>query len=246
MKGYIPLMQFKNLIDTSAEACHMVSRAKMLQNFASLNDEFLAAHWDEVQAADEWVHTQLSHPISTDLFHACERINESRRKKLKRGNAFFLNGVFFHVGLFVTFTIAPRYINLDEKTLRQRANEYLRSYACSYALNVDYGSKNNRFHIHATVFGIERIELKKWAYGVVKAKRIRNEGDLTSKDPKELLKASTRLKKYTMKLMNHATKGTTSGRMTYSKVKPWDIPPTRSGYQPDIDELIFQSILDSK
>lgn len=239
-------MIFKNLTDTSAEACHMVSRAKMLQNFASLNDEFLAAHLDEVQAADEWVHTQLSHPITSDLFHTCEKINESRRQKLKRGNAFFQNGVFFHVGLFVTFTIAPRYINLDEKTLRQRANEYLRSYACSYALNVDYGKKNGRFHIHATVFGIERIESKKWAYGIVKAERIRNEGDLTSKDPKELLEASTRLKKYTMKLMNHATKGTTSGRMTYSKVKPWDIPPTRSGYQPDFDELVYQSIRDSE
>jgi len=100
---------------------------------------------------------------------------------------------------FVTFTIDNKHIGLKRETFRRKVKETLRSIASLYIANDDYGSKNNRYHLHALVGSLSKIDYttayNTWQYGTI---------DFQPITTKEAL----RIKNYITKLTLHATKET--------------------------------------
>lgn len=199
-----------DLCGTSPQECWQVSFAHSL-SFAS--PEWIEAHREKYDLVMYWISRQLSNPDTKALYNACERINNARYQKNKRLNRFMKPAVEMRDCVFVTLTFSDDTLErTSAKTRREYVTDFLRPYIC-YVFNLDYGKKNEREHYHALVVGVRSIDCKPWhKYGAIKVEIVRNR------------EAPQKMTKYMTKLTNHATKGTCTGRVTYSKVKPWELP----------------------
>lgn len=196
-------------------------------------EQWRSEHPEKYALVQQWRDRHLDNADLKMLFNACERINNARYQKTKRMNRFVQSAFNYHSCVFVTLTFSNETLSrTDETTRRKRVNEFLRPYGC-YAFNLDYGKENEREHYHALVVGCERVDGKPWhKYGAIYCERVAN-------NPNQPHKA---LSKYMTKLSNHATKGTTCGRVTYSKEKPWNIPPAEWWYNYCPDPINFPGV----
>lgn len=95
--------------------------------------------------------------------------------------------------IFLTLTFDSKHIDMVSK--RRKINEWLRKLKCNYIGNVDYGDINGRMHYHVIV-QTDYVDYSSYIYGDIDGKRIYN-------------KNVEALKKYIVKLSNHACKEST-------------------------------------
>lgn len=176
--------------------------------------EWRNEHQELYQKVREWTDRHLLTPELKELYNACERKNNARHQKTKRMYRFVDDAIWTRDCIFVTLTFSNETLDrTDETTRRKRVNEFLRPYSC-YCFNLDYGKQNEREHYHALVVGSKSIDPTPWhKYGAVHLERVRN-----------VKNANRKIPKYMTKLCEHATKGTCTGRITYSKVRPYEMP----------------------
>jgi len=95
--------------------------------------------------------------------------------------------------IFLTLTFDDEHIDMVDK--RQAICRWLRKLNCNYLGNVDYGDISGRIHYHVIV-QCERVDYSTYRYGRINGKRIIN-------------RSVDALKRYIVKLTNHACKEST-------------------------------------
>lgn len=109
-----------------------------------------------------------------------------KRQRIKK----FIGKLLEKDCLFLTLTFDEEHINMVDK--RRKIVRFLGSLNCNYIGNVDYGADNGRIHYHVIV-QCDHIDFSKYKYGAINGKIIVNK-DINA------------LKKYIVKLTNHAVK----------------------------------------
>lgn len=95
--------------------------------------------------------------------------------------------------IFLTLTFDDKHIDLIDK--RQRIRRWLQILKCNYIGNVDYGELNGRIHYHVIV-QCDHVDYDSYKYGSINGERI-------------VVKNVDALKRYIVKLSNHACKEST-------------------------------------
>lgn len=154
---------------------------------------------------------------------------KDQRKRLKRRIKGMVEAYTATYVKFITFTMDDEHLNrISVTTFKRRVSEFLNTHAKEYVYNVDYGTLNERLHIHAIVGFVSKPDYKAlasaWTYGALNFKSFR--------DTKN---SATRIATYMNKLSNHSTKWTATD-LTYSR-----IPRDKDGFieLSDTDELPF-------
>lgn len=134
-------------------------------------------------------------------YSLCESFSNVLKSRVRRYRS-FCTSHFDESGhaIFVTLTLSDDYINLPHSTLFTYASRFLKLFG-SYALNDDYGKKDNRYHFHALCF-TDYINPLLWKYGNCDVKRVYS--------------FTRKLLSYSSKLVNHAFKDYRS-RVVYSR-----------------------------
>lgn len=191
---------FNLITDVSPDSCRRVAITNSIVFHTS--DEWRDNHQDIYNAYVFFLHQHF--PERAEIWHACERVNNARRQRVKRARSFVAD-LLEQPCVFLTLTLRDDVLGLDLKTLRQRANEFCRKFKCDYMLNVDFGRQNGRLHFHA-VLKTERVDTAEWFYGFAKAESV-----------KILDACDKRLAKYLCKLSCHSIKSTAGYRVTYHR-----------------------------
>lgn len=211
-------MSFNKITDVTRQTCAQVSRCTQIVFRSS--EEWVSQNSDKYSEAEQWLYFQLSDPESAKVFNQCEKINKNRYNRTNRVYKFVRPAIRYHDCCFVTLTFSDEAFNLlpTYEKRRRAVLEFFKPYKC-YMFNVDYGTQNGREHFHGIVCGFSRIDHKSWKYGVAKGRTIKtrfltNENDCSDK----------KLSKYLTKLSLHSTKDSVRTRITYSKIKPVEVP----------------------
>jgi hypothetical protein len=111
---------------------------------------------------------------------------------------------------FATLTLNDNNINIKEKTLIRYSKMFLNDYSeiKDFVCNIDYGSNNNRMHVHCIISSNNKINyskmISKWKRGAIKNKLI-------------IKKNKYKIGRYITKIGNHAVKS--SGNNVFRKKK---------------------------
>ena len=92
--------------------------------------------------------------------------------------------------IFLTLTFDVKHIDMLDK--RRSVVRWLKGLKCNYLGNVDYGEENGRIHYHVIV-QTDNVDYASYKYGAINGERIK-------------VKKVDALKKYIVKLTNHACK----------------------------------------
>lgn len=117
---------------------------------------------------------------------------------------------------FATFTLNEEYINIKENTLIRYSKEFLNNYNTieDFVCNIDYGTDNNRMHVHCVISSNVRINysemIKIWKRGAIKNRPI-------------IVKNKYKIGRYITKIGNHAVKDS-SNNVFRKKLKYPDKP----------------------
>lgn len=109
---------------------------------------------------------------------------------------------------FLTYTIAPKYDNIQPKTVHRKIKEALAG-ASYWVLNPDIGDKTNRLHFHALASFDDPLDYQQYnntyPYGAINIQKIYKQND-------------TAISKYIAKVQNHAIKNSAL-KISYSRRK---------------------------
>lgn len=140
----------------------------------------------------------------------CKSVSDSKYRKRINIEKRFKDIVYTNNAIFVTLTFNDETLaKTSEETRRQYVRKYLKKQCRVYVANIDFGDKeknpdsNEREHYHALVMARDKdkgLDLSKWAYGIINAKRVRYKRENVQK-----------VSKYVAKLSQHALKK--SGRL---------------------------------
>lgn len=130
---------------------------------------------------------------------------KNRRTKVRRLKHFISN-LFkrFQFVYFITYSFSDIDLMYAKETRRKNVVKFLKSISNCYALNIDYGSINNREHYHATIGCNNKLNFKDFPTNI-DFREVKNNCD-------DIVKIS----KYILKLSLHGCKNTTKyEKITY-------------------------------
>ena len=135
----------------------------------------------------------------TNLNKSYERRNSRLKKRLEH----MLQNEHTY---FITFTIAPKYYDLNYNTYLRKIKEALAG-ASGWVVNSDYGKTNERLHFHCVATFVSQLDYNTlnniYKYGTIDFKPIYNTNEKA-------------LREYLNKTFNHAVKQT-AGKIHYSR-----------------------------
>ena len=135
----------------------------------------------------------------TNLNKSYERRNSRLKKRLEH----MLQNEHTY---FITFTIAPKYYDLNYNTYLRKIKEALDG-ASGWVVNSDYGKTNERLHFHCVATFVSQLDYNTlnniYKYGTIDFKPIYNTNEKA-------------LREYLNKTFNHAVKQT-AGKIHYSR-----------------------------
>lgn len=143
----------------------------------------------------------------------CDRLYNAYIKRVQRLKDRIQSMLLSGQCIFLTLTFTDDILNnTNALTRRKYVRRYLKLVSKSYVANIDFGSKKEREHYHALVFG-DNINYSNWhKIGAIKGERVRFNKDSDNNS------TNTKLAKYISKLTNHSIKETThNSYIIYSK-----------------------------